>query len=182
MDEGVRHRFSSSPKNKRIDDDTGLFDNDRYGGGTGYKDGNIGEAVDAFLQGTDDAIDGINEAGAGASFESQAGKQKLGKCEHEIYDGTYYIPNDKLRLLEIPMNSALYFQMLLYYHAYYDFLYGLILIPSGVFKIIVGGKDAFIIVSLSLTVFFCLTEYFRLNFGYAGNINESFPDLCVFIM
>ena len=28
---------------------------------------------------------------------------------HEIYDGTYYIPNTKVRVLEIPMNSSLSF-------------------------------------------------------------------------
>ena len=28
---------------------------------------------------------------------------------HEIYDNTYYIPNNKLRLLETPMNSSLTF-------------------------------------------------------------------------
>ena len=158
------------------------FDDDRYGGGTGYKDGDIGEAVDAFLHGTDEPTDGIMDMQGTAIDAAVVGQPKLGKCEHEIYEGTYYIPNDKLRLLEIPMNSSLPFQMLLYYHAYYDFLYGLILIPSGLFKIIVGGRDAFIIVNFILTVFFCLTEYFRLNFGYAGNINESFPDLCVFLM
>lgn len=36
-------------------------------------------------------------------------KPKSGKRDHEIYDNTYYIPNDKLRLLEIPMNSNLTF-------------------------------------------------------------------------
>ena len=36
-------------------------------------------------------------------------KPKSGKREHEIYDRTYYIPNSKLRLLEIPMNSNLFF-------------------------------------------------------------------------
>ena len=36
-------------------------------------------------------------------------KLKSGKRDHEIYQQTYYIPNDKLRLLEIPMNSNLNF-------------------------------------------------------------------------
>jgi hypothetical protein len=36
-------------------------------------------------------------------------KVKGGKRDHEIYDRTYYIPNDKLRLLEIPMNSNRFF-------------------------------------------------------------------------
>ena len=101
-------------------------------------------------------------------------KVKLGKRNHEIYDKTYYIPNDKLRLLEIPMNSSLLFQMLLYYHSIYDILYGVILIPTGVYKIMVGDlSNIMTIISLVFTVFFCLTEFFRLNFGYKGNINES---------
>ena len=36
-------------------------------------------------------------------------KLKSGKRDHEIYENTYYIPNDKLRLLEVPMNSSLRF-------------------------------------------------------------------------
>jgi|TARA_B110001450_G_scaffold249405_1_gene266767 nucleosome binding factor SPN SPT16 subunit len=36
-------------------------------------------------------------------------KHKKGKRDHEIYKDTYYLPNDKLRLLEIPMNSSLTF-------------------------------------------------------------------------
>jgi len=109
-------------------------------------------------------------------------KAKSGKRDHEIYDNTYYIPNDKLRLLEIPMNSNLFFQMLLYYHAFYDIIYALLLIPSGIYKILIGGTDAFIIVSPALTIFYCITELFRLNFGYKGNINESFPELIAFII
>ena len=108
-------------------------------------------------------------------------KVKLGKRNHEIYDMTYYIPNDKLRLLEIPMNSSLLFQMLLYYHSIYDILYGVILIPTGVYKIMVGDlSNIMTIISLVFTVFFCLTEFFRLNFGYKGNINESFSELIAF--
>ena len=108
-------------------------------------------------------------------------KVKLGKRNHEIYDKTYYIPNDKLRLLEIPMNSSLLFQMLLYYHSIYDILYGVILIPTGVYKIMVGDlSNIMTIISLVFTVFFCLTEFFRLNFGYKGNINESFSELIAF--
>ena len=106
----------------------------------------------------------------------------MGKRNHEIYDKTYYIPNDKLRLLEIPMNSSLVFQMLLYYHSYYDILYGVILIPTGVYKLMVGDLSAGIIIVLSLvfTILYCITEFFRLNFGYKGNINESFSELIAF--
>ena len=72
--------------------------------------------------------------------------------------------------------------MLLYYHTYYNILYGCILLPTGFYKILIGGDDALIIVSFILTLFYCITELFRLNFGYKGNINESFPELIAFII
>jgi hypothetical protein len=72
--------------------------------------------------------------------------------------------------------------MLLYYHAFYDCLYAFLLIPSGLQKILIGSPDPMIFVSLILTIFYCLTELFRLNFGYKGNINESFPELIAFII
>ena len=114
--------------------------------------------------------------------KQDAPKAKSGKRDHEIYNNTYYIPNDKLRLLEIPMNSNLLFQMLLYYHAYFDGLYGFLLIPSGLYKIFVAAPDPLNFAGLGLTVFYCITELFRLNFGYTGNINESFPELIAFII
>jgi hypothetical protein len=109
-------------------------------------------------------------------------KNKKGKRTHEVYKDTYYIPNDKLRLLEIPMNSSLFFQMLLYYHSYYNILYGCILIPTGVLKLMIGSKKISPILSFALTVLYCCTEFFRINFGYKGNINESFPELIAFLI
>ena len=41
------------------------------------------------------------------SSSAQTKAQNLRK--HEIYDNTYYIPNNKIRLLDIPMNSSLAF-------------------------------------------------------------------------
>jgi len=48
---------------------------------------------------------------------------------HQVYKDTYYLPNDKVRILEIPVNSSLNFQMLLYYHGYYNMIYAFIMIP-----------------------------------------------------
>ena len=109
-------------------------------------------------------------------------KLKSGKRDHEIYEGTYYIPNDKLRLLEVPMNSSLTFQMILYYHYYFDFLYGTILCIGGIYKLMIADikTDPLPIVSLLMTILFCITETFRLKFGSGGNINESYPDLIAF--
>ena len=70
--------------------------------------------------------------------------------------------------------------MLLYYHSYYDILYGVILIPTGVYKLMVVDINIMIILSLVFTIFYCITEFFRLNFGYKGNINESFSELIAF--
>jgi len=111
-------------------------------------------------------------------------KLKSGKRDHEIYEGTYYIPNDKLRLLEVPMNSSLWFQMILYYHYYFDFLYGSLLCVSGLYKLMIANiaADPLSIVSLMMTILFCITESFRLKFGSGGNINESYPDLIAFMI
>ena len=72
--------------------------------------------------------------------------------------------------------------MLLYYHSTFDFVYALLLIPSGVYKMMVGDRDPWIIIGFVLTLFYVLTEYFRINFGYTGNINESFPELIAFLI
>jgi hypothetical protein len=44
----------------------------------------------------------------------------------------------------------------------------------------VGDVSIFIILSLVLTVFYCIIEFCRLNFAYKGNINESFSELIAF--
>ena len=72
--------------------------------------------------------------------------------------------------------------MLLYYHSYYNVLYAGILIPTGVLKLMVGSKQLPPILSFALTCLYCLTEFFRVNFGYKGNINESFPELIAFFL
>ena len=37
-------------------------------------------------------------------------------------------------------------------------------------------------ISFAFTLFFVITDIFRLKFGKSGNINESFPELIAFIM
>ena len=83
--------------------------------------------------------------------------------------------------MEIAMGSNLFFQMLLYYHSYFDFLYLILLIPSGIYKISIS-KGPWPIVTLVLTVLFGLTEIPRIKFGFRGNINESFPELIAFVI
>merc|ERR1712146_596585 len=80
------------------------------------------------------------------------------------------------------MNSDIFFQMLLYYHSYFDILYGLMLIPGGIYKLGLGNANVLTTVGFLLTILFLVTEWLRLNFGYTGNINESFPDLMAFVI
>ena len=80
------------------------------------------------------------------------------------------------------MNSDLYFQMLLYYHGYYNILYAIILIPSALLQLLICEKNEDIIIKFIMTVVFCITEIWRFNFGYMGNINESFPELIAFLI
>ena len=63
-----------------------------------------------------------------------------------------------MRILEIPVNSDLNFQKLLYYHGYYNLLYGFILIPSDLYQLLVLKKDEDVIVKFIMTVVFCITE------------------------
>lgn len=72
--------------------------------------------------------------------------------------------------------------MLLYYHSYFDMLYAGLLIPGGIFKLLISDVEAMMVVSLILTIFYIVTETFRLNFGFTGNINESFPELIAFLI
>jgi hypothetical protein len=72
--------------------------------------------------------------------------------------------------------------MILYYHSFYDCLYGFILVPTMVYKQFVGKINVFGIVALICLLFYILFEPARLNFGYKGNINESFPELIAFLI
>ena len=54
---------------------------------------------------------------------------------HEIYENTQYIPNKELRLLDIPLNSSLSFQKLLFYHSTYAIIYIFLMCMSQVHRI-----------------------------------------------
>lgn len=107
-----------------------------------------------------------------------------GKQMHQIYKDTYYLPNDKLRILEIPVNSSLNFQMLLYYHGYFNIIYAGLILLGNLYQILIWklSGNVMIIIKFILTILFCITEIFRLNFGYKGNINQSFPELIAFLI
>jgi hypothetical protein len=82
----------------------------------------------ADLQTTDEILAGQVSMPVGKS-----GKQEL--RPHEIYDRTDYIPNTALRLLEVPMNSSLTFQKLLWFHATYDVIFAIMMLYGYYYRI-----------------------------------------------
>lgn len=101
---------------------------------------------------------------------------------HEIYDNTNYIPNTGLHLLDVPMNSSLTFQKLLWYHIAYDVVYTILILGACFNKLMVRQTDILTIVVASLKIVWLPLEIARLKFGYSGNINEAFPELIAFLI
>ncbi len=94
--------------------------------------------------------------------------------KHEIYDNTYYIPNTKVRILETPMSSSLSFQMLLYYHFFYNVFYLCVTFTTLIYKLWVLTPNIIDILALIIGVIIWFpVELARLNFAYKGNINET---------
>ena len=56
-----------------------------------------------------DLSDYDGESDADLHWQNNDERKKGGKQDHEIYKDTYYIPNTQLRLLEVPINSSLFF-------------------------------------------------------------------------
>jgi hypothetical protein len=110
--------------------------------------------------------------GVKSAFSSKP-KKSENLRKHEIYDNTYYIPNNKIRVLEIPMSSSLNFQMLLYYHFYYDLLYIMCVFTTQIYKLWVMDPEIIAILALIITLIWFPVELARLNFAYKGNINET---------
>jgi hypothetical protein len=111
-----------------------------------------------------------------------AGKPGQVVRPHEIYDNTNYIPNTGLRLLDVPMNSSLTFQKLLWYHATYDIIYTILILGACFNKLMTRSEDILTIVVASLKIVWVPIEIARIRFGYAGNINETFPELIAFLI
>ena len=76
-------------------------------------------------------------------------------------------------MLEIPINSSLTFQMLLYYHFYYDLLYIVMVFTAQIYKFWIMEPDIIAIVSIIVLLIWIPVELARLNYGYKGNINET---------
>lgn len=102
---------------------------------------------------------------------------------HEIYADTSYIPNNQLRLMEIPITSSLFFQKLLFYHSTYDIVYGVFMIAGALHKMSIWSEHELVwpIISLVVQIVWVPFEYFRIRFGYKGNINETFSEIVAFL-
>ena len=108
------------------------------------------------------------------SKESQNHAQQKGLLKHEIYENTYYIPNSKVRVLETPMSSSLSFQMLRYYHFFFNLLYLGTIFTTIIYKLWIFWPNIVDILALIIGIFVWFpVELARLNFGYKGNINET---------
>lgn len=109
-----------------------------------------------------------------SAAESQALRESSQVKKHEIYENTYYIPNNKVRVLETPMSSSLTFQMLLYYHFFFNLLFVVVIFTTLIYKMWVFQSDILFILALIIGVLIWFpVELARLNFGYKGNINET---------
>ena len=53
---------------------------------------------------------------------------------HDIYDRTLSMPNKELRLMDVPIKSNLFFQMLLFYHKTYDCIYFVLMLGAGLYR------------------------------------------------
>lgn len=128
------------------------------------------------------AADDLDDGGANLPYVSShgVGRERAGSSKnnnlrkHEIYDNTYYIPNTKVRILETPMSSSLSFQMLLYYHFFYNVFYLCVIFTTLIYKLWVLTPNIIDILALIIGVIIWFpVELARLNFAYKGNINET---------
>ena len=72
------------------------------------------------------------------------------------------------------MSSSLTFQMLLYYHFFFDILYLTVIFTTLIYKMWVLTPNLLEILALIIGVLVWFpVELARLNFAYKGNINET---------
>jgi len=119
-----------------------------------------------------------NLANLGALAQQEIGKSAQLRC-HEIYENTMYMPNKELRLLDIPLNSSLNFQKLLFYHGTYQLIYIPLMVLGMLHKMQTRSEHLQILYTVVVFLWIPI-EYFRVRFGYRGNINETFPELIAF--
>ena len=84
--------------------------------------------------------------------------------------------------MNIPLNSSLTLQKLLWFHAAYDCVYTVLILGACFHKVMVRWTDILTIVVCALKIVWVPLEVIRLRFGYRGNINEAFPELIAFLI
>lgn len=71
--------------------------------------------------------------------------------------------------------------MLLYYHFFYDIFYLCVIFTTLIYKLWVLRPVIIEVLALIIGVLVWFpVELARLNYGYKGNINETFPELIAF--
>ena len=83
-------------------------------------------------------------------------------------------------MLHIPLNSSLNFQKLLFYHGTFQIVYVVLMILGQIHRLQTRGEDPSQYAYTACLVLWLPVEYFRLRFGYRGNINETFPELIAY--
>ena len=61
-------------------------------------------------------------------------------------------------------------------------MYTILILGACFHKVMVFKKDTRTIVVCALQIAWVPLEYFRIRFGYRGNITETFPDLIAFLI
>ena len=104
--------------------------------------------------------------------------------DHDIYERTKTMPNKELRLMDVPVTSSLFFQMLLFYHRTYDVLYFVLEMGACIHRLQISrfSWDPMHSVSLSCLIIWVFIEIPRLKYGFNGNINELYPEMFAFLI
>lgn len=84
------------------------------------------------------------------------------------------IPNYVNIIIENPVLSNLYFQMLIFYNFFYSFLHFFLLFTILIYKLwIFKTREYREYIAFVLIIFYLPLEIVSLYFGYKGNINET---------
>lgn len=111
-----------------------------------------------------------NPNGAGPPGKRKSGEEKQEvKRVHDLYKDTYYFPNNRMRLLEVPMNASLGFQKLLWFHSAYLPVYIIIMLIGQFHRMSVFG-DGMSIGLIGAWVLLIPLETYRMRVAYRGNI------------
>lgn len=92
-----------------------------------------------------------------------------------------YIRTAKTRVIESEFSASLPLQILIFYHSYYAPVMFILILFTNTYKQLYFD-DIYQPLHLLAVVLWGIVEYFRLYFGFSGNIKESFPELTAFMI